>query len=154
MSTIDFPFHAIRELTFRPKSKPLPADLRPLYKITFILMVLKINSRDKTASLIKLQFFNWILKKNSMEWLDNEKIVKDCDFSLDKVHLDPTINQALNYATAEELVTITRSSRYQLTDKGNEFLEKVLRDEPRILLKEREFLMQIGKMVPEAKLRR
>ncbi len=153
MAEIDFPFEAIKRLTFRPRPQPLPASLRPIYRIALILLILKTNCREKTASMLKLQFFNWLLKSSYLQELNEEKIVNECEFTLERIHLDPMVNLALNYAISEKLISITGNSKYKLTDKGNKFISLILQEGQSVLAKEREFLMQIGKRVSEVRLR-
>lgn len=153
MNAADFPFQAIHKLTFSPRPQPLSASLRPIYRISLILLILKTNCRGKTASMIKLQFFNWLLKSSSVQELNKERLVYNCEFTLERMHFDPMVNLSLNYAIAEKLISMTSNSKYKLTDRGNAFLDKILQDEQSVLTEEREFLMQIGQRVSEAKLR-
>lgn len=153
MAEIDFPFQAIKRLTFCPRPQPLPASLRPIYRIALILLILKTNCRGKTASMLKLQFFNWLLKSSSLQDLNDKKIVNECEFTLERIHLDPMVNLALNYAISEKLISITGNSKYKLTDKGNKFISLILQEGQSVLAKERDFLMQIGQRVSEVRLR-
>ena len=153
MEAVDFPFEAINTLTFQPRPQPLPASLRPIYRIALIILVLKTNCREKTASMLKLQFFNWLLKSSSLQKSIEERMVNECEFTLELIHLDPMVNLALNYAIADKLVSITSNSKYKLTDKGNEFIELILRDEQSVLAKERDFLIRIGQKISEVRLR-
>ena len=154
MRTIDFPFEAIDTLTFSPKPNPLPASLRPIYRIALIILVLKTNCRVNTASMIKLQFFNWLLKSSSMQELIEKKLTHQNVFTLELIHLDPMVNLALKYAFADNLISVTTNSKYKLTDKGYEFADRILRGEQSILAGERELLVRIGQRVSEVKLRK
>ena len=153
MKNIDFPFEAIDTLTFSPKPNPLPASLRPIYRIALIILVLKTNCRNNTASLLKLQFFNWLLKSSSMQELIEEKLTHQSIFTLELIHLDPMVNLALKYAFADNLIFVTTNSKYKLTDKGYEFADRILRDKQPVLAGERELLVRIGQRVSEVKLR-
>jgi len=154
MKAIDFPFNAIDKLTFNPKPQPLPASLRPVYRIALIIFVLKNNCRGNTASLLKLQFFNWILKSKFMQkFIDDNMTIKRV-FTLDLIHLDPMVNLALKYAFAENLISVTKNSKYILTEKGYEFADLILQDEQLVLGKERELLIRIGKRISEVRLRK
>ena len=154
MKAIDFPFNAIDKLTFHPKPQPLPASLRPVYRIALIIFVLKTNCRGNTASLLKLQFFNWILKSKFMqEFIDNMMNIQRI-FSLDLIHLDPMVNLALKYAFAEDLISITNNAKYILTEKGYKFADRILQDDQLILCEERELLIRIGQRISEVRLRK
>ena len=154
MRTIDFPFQAIDTLTFSPRPQPLPASLRPIYRIALIALVLKTNCHSNTASLLKLQFFNWLLKSSSLQELIEDRLTHQSVFTLELIHLDPMVNLALRYAFAENLISVTNNSKYKLTEKGNEFADRILQDEQSVLDGEREFLLRIGKRVSEVSLRK
>lgn len=153
MRTIDFPFQAIDTLTFSPRPQPVPASLRPIYRIAIIAVVLKTNCRGNTASLFKLQFFNWLLKSSSLQELIEERLAHQTVFTLELIHLDPMVNLALKYAFADNLISVTSNSKYELTDKGIEFANRILGDEQSVMAKEREFLIRIGQRISEVTLR-
>lgn len=153
MSTIDFPFQSINVLTFNPKPQPLPASLRPLYRIALIVLVLKTNCQGNTASLLKIQFFNWVLKSSSLQEIIENSLTHQNVFTLELIHLDPMVNLALKYAFADNLISITNNSKYVLTEKGNEFADRILQDGESSLSEVRDLLMRIGKLVSEVRLR-
>jgi len=154
MKAIDFPFNAIDKLTFIPKPQPLPASLRPVYRIAQIIFVLKNNCRSNTGSLLKLQFFNWILKSKFMQEIIDDRMTIQSVFTLDLIHLDPMVNLALKYAFAENLISVTNNSKYMLTVKGCRFAERILQDREVVLGKDRKLLMRIGKRISEVRLRK
>lgn len=158
MNAIDFPFQAIDRLVFNPRPQPLPASLRPLYRIALITLVLRINCRGNTATLFMLQFFNWLLKSPSLQELIVDRLTHQSVFTLELIHLDPMVNLALNYAFASNLISITSNSRsnpkYRLTDKGNEFANLIIQDKQSSLAKELEFLERIGQKISEVKLKK
>lgn len=153
MRLSDFPFQAIEKLTFDPRPQPLPASLRPIYRIALIVLVLKVNCRGNTASLLKLQFFNWVLKSSSLRKLIEDRLTRQNVFKLELIHLDPMVNLALKYAFADNLISVTNNSKYKLTKKGEEFADQILQDEQSLLGEERALLLRIGERVSELRLR-
>ena len=154
MNIVDFPFQAIETMTFNARPQPLSAILRPIYRISLIALVLKINCRSDTASFLKLQFFNWLLKSPSLQKLFGDKIINNGVFSLELIHIDPMVNLALRYAIADKLISVTNNCKYKLTNKGHEFVDQILRDKQSVLNVERELLVGIGKRISEVKLRK
>ena len=154
MRTIDFPFQAIDTLTFDSKPRALPASLRPVYRITLIVFVLKTNCRGNTASLLKLQFFNWVLKSSYLQEFIEDRLTRKGVFTLELIHLDPMVNLALKYALAEKLICVTTNSKYKLTEKGDKFADRILQEEEPVLGKEWELLVRIGQRIPEVRLRK
>lgn len=154
MEALDFPFQEISSLTFKPRPQSLPANLRPLYRIALIILVLKLNCRMQTASLLKLQFFNWLLKSPSLQDSMEDRLSANGDFTLDLIHLDPMVNLALKYAFADNLIVVTKNSKYKLTDKGDRFATLILKDDGLVLSREIGLLKKVGKKVSEVKLKK
>lgn len=153
MQTTDFPFQTINTLTFSPRPQPLPASLRPVYRIALIALVLKTNCRGNTASFLKLQFFNWILKSPALQGVIEDRLATQSVFTLELIYLDPMVNLALKYAFADDLVSITGNSKYRLTNKGHEFADRILLDKQGVLSEERHLLERINQRVSEGRLR-
>lgn len=151
---IDFPFEAIETLTFAPRPQPLPASLRPVYRIALIVLVLKINCRRNAASMLKLQFFNWVLKSSSLQECIEGRLTEQSVFTLELIHLDPMVNLALKYAFADGLISVTSNSKYVLTERGSKFADGILQDERPVLAEERKLLLRIGQRVSEITLKR
>jgi hypothetical protein len=106
----------------RKKSSVIP-DLRPMYKIGKILLILKVCCGSGKASLLKLQLFNWAM-------LDHQRI-KALQFSAERKELlvgvwgiDPSLNMALSFASSEGLLARTSNGSYQLTKKADDFIDK------------------------------
>lgn len=143
---------SITYFTYREQRKAIPANLRPIYRITQILLVLKINSRNNKASFFKIQFFNWLLKHSSNEI--NERFLEQPEiFVINRIRIDPMVNLAINYALADDLITISENSKYQLTEKGSAFVENIIQ-ENLILKDEIKLLNRIGKRISETSLRK
>lgn len=154
MNTIDFPFQAIETLRFNPKPQPLSASLRPIYRIALITLILRLNCHGKTASLLKLQFFNWILKSSSLLKVIEDRLINKSIFTLELIHLDPMVNLALKYAIADKLILVTGNSKYKLTGRGYQFVDRIIQDRQSILKTERDLLVRIGQRVSEVTLRK
>lgn len=153
MKNFNFPFHSINTLTYTPRPQPLSASLRPIYRIALIVLVLKINCRNNLASLLKLQFFNWLLKSSFLQESIEEKLPYQTVFTLELIHIDPMVNLALRYAFADNLISVTNNSKYKLTDKGHKFADIIVKNKNLYLKEELEFLTRIGQKVSEVKLR-
>lgn len=150
----EFPFRAIESLSFASRPAPVSANLRPLFRISLLLLVLRLNCSRGTASLLKLQFFNWVLKSDSLrdhvERLSKEQSI----FTLGLVHLDPMVNLALKYAHADGLIGVTRNRKYELLDKGRHFAEAIIGDSREALAQEVEYLQHIGMRISEVRIKR
>lgn len=150
----DFPFDAVRELTFTARPRPLSAAMRPLYRIALLLLVLRLNCQSGTASLFKLQFFNWVLKDARLRDFVKSRAKNQSIFDLAILHMDPMVNLALKYAYAEGLLQVTSNSKFSLTDKGRHFTDSLLDEADGTMTLEREFLGSIGTRISEVSLTR
>ena len=148
-----FPFEAIKSFTFKTESMSIPAELRPLHKIGLILLFLKLNSTSSTSSILKIQFLNWVLKSKYLKArLINETDGKESTYELSVVHHDPAVNRAVQYAIAENLISLEKMGKIKLTDSGLKVADKMIADED-IFLEEKGYLKKLGKRVSEVKVK-
>jgi len=109
------------KLHFERKAMPVFPEHRPMYKICQILLILNISSSGGKSSLIRLHLFNWALKdKKRVKMFISSAESKAITFGV--WGLDPTLNMALNFAVAEDLVKKTTTG-YQITPRGTLFLQ-------------------------------
>lgn len=140
------------KITFKSRPKPLFPGYRPLYKISLILIILRLNSNKGKASLLKLHMFSWALK--SQENLNTLKNYVSSNFE-DKITyfgIEPSLNRALNLAIGEKLIYLDKD-KYTLTPKGDEFIDKVLSDDE-LFVFEKPILKFIGTKISEARINR
>jgi hypothetical protein len=133
----------IQQLSFKTRRIPIPADYRPLYKIGHLILILAIACRGNKASLMKLHFLSWAIK--SKQNIDTVQSWIQDDFKND-FHIwgiSPTVNRALAYATADDIVE-NRGGEIILKNKGEQFF-KLIKTDPELFNTEIVFLNSIGK---------
>jgi len=133
----------INHIKFSKKSIPIPAEYRPTYKISQIILILKLSCIGNKASLLKLHLLSWALKS-----IDNIKTLLDLvnsDFAenLKTWGIEPALNRALSYAVAEQLIKIEKG-KYLLTERGDDFFNQIIKN-GEVLDIEIKFLKQLGK---------
>ncbi len=111
-------------LSFSRKKASVIPELRPMYKVGKLLLILKLCCAGGKASLLKLHLFNWAM-------LDSQRM-KTLQFSAERKELllgvwgiDPSLNMALSYATSEGLLVRALNGSYKLTDKSEDFISGV-----------------------------
>lgn len=137
-----------RKITFEKKPIPLPAEYRPMYQISIIVLVLKYCCRGCTSSLQKLHLFSWCLySEKNMTAL---KYLIENNYKTQMPHwaIDPALNRALNYAVADGMCELTSNQKYRLTNKGLFFVAKIETDDD-LFRNEKVFLKQIGKQLTD-----
>lgn len=134
------------KVKFTERPMPLYPELRPLFRISQIVMVLSICSRQKKSSLVRLHLFNWALNhsENRLRFLQYSNSTIN---SLDVWSMDPLLNQAIEFAVGEGIV-IRESNKYILSPKGDELFNQIIKDE--IFKSDLDYLNLIGKKITEA----
>ncbi len=148
----NFPFDAIANLSFKRVPTTLPADLRPLRKLGIILLFLHMNSRRGTASMLKIQLLNWVLQTEAMmNWLLEGADKQGRVYTLNFIHLDPAINRAIEFAVAEGIITIAKTGKIAITEKGTAIASAIQHDDE-LFEKEKAYLAELGKSVSEVRI--
>ena len=148
----DFPFDAIAHLSFKRVPTTLPADLRPMRKLGIILLFLYMNSRQGTASILKIQFLNWVLQTEAMmKWLLEGADKLGRVYTLNLIHLDPAINRAIELAVAEGIITIAKTGKIALTKKGTA-VASAMQQDSELFIAEKAYLAELGKSVTEVRI--
>ncbi|MFT6031050.1 MAG: hypothetical protein ACI8O8_002798 [Oleiphilaceae bacterium] len=108
-------------LSFSRKKAAVIPELRPMYKVGKLLLILKLCCSGGKASLLKLHLFNWaMLEPQRLQALQLSAEKKE--LLLGVWGIDPSLNMALSYATSEGLLSRTLNGAYQLTAKSDTFI--------------------------------
>lgn len=137
----------MEKIAFSRRPVPIPADYRPLYRIGQLLLILKLNCRSSTGSLLKLHLFHWGLKTERNRSVLLELVDGGRTSALVIWGFDPALNRALQFALSEE-VCVLRDGKYTLTAKGDRLATAFLR-EGEVYEAEKAFLTGLGKNVSE-----
>ena len=131
-------------ITFKSRPESIPGDLRPVWKICVIILMLELASRGQKASLSKLHILNWALQsKENQTNLLNVILGKETPDTI-IVRIEPSLNRALNFAKSEGLVDFIAGKNVQLTGQGLRIASLLLeRDDT--FIDEKTFLREIGK---------
>lgn len=133
---------------FKLRPEPIPGDLRPLWRIGVVLLILRLASRGARSSLGRLHVLNWAVrsKQNQKELI---RLISG-DISPDAiiVRIEPSLNRAIDLAQGEGLLTRISGSRLKLTKVGLERADLLIKSKE-IFIKEKEFLQNIGKQLTE-----
>ena len=139
---------SIQNLSFTRRPSPINPEFRPIYRMSIIILILKIASRGSSASLLKLHFFSWMIKSRERRQMLS-MILESTSSQLPIFNIEPSLNQALLYLESEKLVK-RNGDRFILSDTGESLASEII-SETDILIKEKSFLNLIGKKFTEAK---
>lgn len=133
---------------FRSRPEAIPGDLRPLWRIGMVLLVLHIASRGGKSSFRRLHVLNWAIRtsenRKSLRDMIAGKIAPDTVI----VRIEPSLNRAVDLAHGEGLVDRVVGDRICRTQRG-QTAATALYKEPSIFVEEKRFLEEFGKTLTE-----
>lgn len=147
------PFDQIAHFSFRQRPIAIPAELRPLFRIGQIVLVINKCCRGAVASAIQLHLFCWAL--NSQENMNAllGYIANQNTISSIPIHLDPSINRAIQFAIADEFLKVEPSGKIAIAPKGELLYVEIMADLS-MFGGEKQFLQKIGKKLTDTTARR
>lgn len=131
-------------ILFRSQPETIPGDLRPLWRISILILMLHLASRGGRASLSKLHVLNWAVRSNENRKRLMDVINKMRDPGIIYVRIDPSLNRAMDFACGEGLTEYITGSRIRLTPRGSIVAKKILENE-KLFVNEVCFLKEISK---------
>ena len=142
---MDLPLDEIKEIRFSRKRVPIAPELRPMYRISQIVLILHLSSTKQTASLLKLQLFNWSLQ-NEGRYERLLKLKETNYFPI--IRFDPFLNRALNYGVAMSVFSFNdKTGKFSLTEKGEVLAKRILNGD--VFIEEIKFLKAIKKSLSD-----
>lgn len=102
------------------------------------------------GSLLKLHLFSWALKSEENMKKLQEYFISDFTRSDIYFGIEPTLNRALDYAIAENLIGMD-GAKYFIKTKGEELFKKIIADKE-LFSNEKSVLVAIGKNISEAQI--
>jgi hypothetical protein len=143
---MDLPFDEIKEIRFKRKKVPISPELRPMYRISQIILILHLSSTKQTASLLKLQLFNWGLQ-NQGRYERLIELKETGKFPV--IRFDPFLNRALNYGVAMGVFIFNDTNgKFSLSEKGEVLAQNILEED--VFSEEKKFLKKIKKGLSDA----
>jgi hypothetical protein len=136
-----------RRFVFTKRPSAVPGDLRPLWRVSVLLLILA-NSRKQKATLQKIHFLGHAIR-TSENRVKSEAVLSGHRPATDFVlRVDPALGRALDLARGERLVAMQRGRAYELTTKGKTLVNAIM-DEPTLLLVEKGFLRRVASVATE-----
>ncbi|MGL6378046.1 hypothetical protein [Aeromonas hydrophila] len=108
------------KVNFQRKKASVIPELRPLYKISKILLILNCCCIGKKSSLLKLHLFNWaLLDMKRIDMLHLSSIQGSLIIGI--WGIDPSLNMAIEFAVAESLIEKQLNGSYKLSKRERAF---------------------------------
>jgi len=138
------------QFTFRRRPATLPADLRPIWRVALLCVVLR-TCRQNRSSLQRLHVLNWALR--SAEGREEFKLVISGQISPTDVTVryEPAFIQAIDFAIGNRVVSRVGGDKLELLEKGVALADTVLAD-PDLLGPEKAFLTAVKSRIAETRI--
>jgi hypothetical protein len=134
--------------SFSATPYPVPADLRPLWRMALVVLMLD-KCWGRRSSVGQLHVFNWGIRTKGSQ--DAFLRMLGGEIGPDKpiVRFEPSLNRAIDFALGEGLVKKRTHDVIELTEKGVVMARQV-QQAPELLGAEKEFLSKIeGKLTQQ-----
>ncbi len=147
MSRIEIP-ELDTPFVFNKRPESIPGDLRPLWRIGLLLLMLYVASRGKKSSFGRLHVLNWALRsdegRDALLGMLEGRLVPGTIV----VRIEPSLNRAVDFAHGEGLLKKVGGDRIELTSTGEAEAKRLLK-QGELFVSEREYLEQVGKKLTE-----
>ncbi len=132
--------------TFERRPAPVPAVLRPEWRISSLLLTLH-QCWGSRATRRQLHVLNWAIRTTEARTTFLRVISGNIRPDEAFVRFDPVLDRALHFAAGESLISIS-GDVVLLTDKGEQFIKRLLR-EKECMAEEKSFLSSIGRKLTQ-----
>lgn len=143
---LDVPF------TFNRRAMPVPADLRPEWRIGLVLLMLRRGSRGGKSSYARLHVMNWALQGRAGQAQLRQVLDGVIPPDVLYVRFDPALNRAVDLATGEGLLRHVGGDRLELTGPGEIAADAIVGTDS-LLTNEQKSLSEFHGRVTEALVR-
>lgn len=116
-------------ILFRRRPVALPGDLRPAWRISLVLVLLRRCCTGGKSSLRRLHVLSWAIRfphvTTSLLHALGGNVPPDAVI----IRIEPALNRAVDFAIGEGLVRRGSKDRIELTNSGKEFADEILSDQ-------------------------
>lgn len=139
---LDVPF------VFARRPTAVPGDLRPLWRMNLVVLLLRKCCRSNRSSFARLHVLSWACLSEENRSTLLRVLNKTEDFDALVVRVEPSLNRAVDYAIGEGLLRRVGGDKFELTPHGVTSADELSALED-CLVPEKEFMTQLGKRVTE-----
>lgn len=137
--------------SFQKRPTPLTPQLRVIWGLSILVLILDIGSRGKSSSVTRLHLLNWAIRSDENRQRMSKLLENRSSPVADFIQYDPAFTRAIEYAIAEGLVEMKNNvtnKPINLIVKGKKLANEIISTE-NCLEEEKSFLRQKGNLVTE-----
>ena len=137
-------------IEFDSKPDSVPYNYRISYKVAQVCLIISSCCSGRSGcSLLKIQIFSNALNTKENMYSLKEYLMEKKSFIL--VRFDQSVNRAINYAIADDLLYPLKNGTLHLSNKGKLFVTKIKNDKS-LLIDEKAYLEKYGKLLTNKKI--
>ena len=133
---------------YRQRPISIPGDLRPAWRISVIVLMLRKCCRQGKSSLRRLHVLSWAVRDAEVANALVRAIGGEVPPDTVLVRIEPALNRAVDFAIGEGLIRRQSSDRVELTAEGIDLAETIVNDNI-VLGYEKQFVERIRFTVTE-----
>lgn len=128
------------KMTFNSTGSPVEPELRPIWRISLLAIILNKLCRGSSASLKKMQVLYSLIASADKR----SRYFSEGAFSDINIRFDPLLDKAISLGLAEGLFSLDTAKSVVLTNKGTLLSKKIYKDSTLFIL-EKEFIENYSK---------
>ena len=133
---------------FSKRPVPIPADLRPGWRIGIILLLLIKCCRQQRSSFARLHVLNWGIRTRQSQEQLIQAVEGNLSLNAVLVRYEPSLNRAVDLAIGEQLVNQVSGDHLELTALGLQMANNIDNRQD-AYIQEKQFMNCIGKRLTE-----
>jgi hypothetical protein len=117
--------------SFREQPIPLQPQLRVIWGLSVLVLILYICCRGGRSSIARLHLLNWAVRDDKNRERLTALLEKRSSPFANLIRYEPGFNRAIEYAIAESLVEVSDNNnlRIHLLAKGRQLAEEIIAEE-------------------------
>lgn len=128
------------KMSFNSSGTPIEPELRPIWRISILVIILSKICRGSTASLKKLQVIYAVISSQDKREMYLLKRLK----AEINVRFDPLLDRAISIGIGEGILEFNSAKSITLTKKGNDFSSYIYKYKE-LFVDEKSFLDKVNK---------
>lgn len=150
-SVKDFFRLARPSVTFVQRSTPLPGDLRQVWRLATLCLILERAHRG-SASMEQIHVLCWAIRSADgratlLRWFDGDRRPEEV-----LVRYDPSTSATIDLAVGRGLAALTKSFSVNITANGRELASRIWADE-HVMTAEKDFIRRLPNRVTKTAMR-
>lgn len=135
-------------IIFRRRPIDIPGDMRPAWRISFLVLMLSQCCRGRKSSVRRLHVFNWCNRSAESGNLLQRAIRERIEPGKVLVRIEPSLARAVDLGVGAGLLTREGKDGVKLSPQGIELAGEIMADE-KVFVREKEWAAALGQLVTE-----